>query len=78
VPTFTPEHQRQAARARWTGTTPEERQAKTTAARRALALAEIKRSVAESRRAQGLPETVNAEQFLRELAAEIVQGGWDR
>jgi hypothetical protein len=39
--------------------------------------AEIRRQVAESRRAQGLPEHVAADRFLDELAAEVLGGGRD-
>jgi hypothetical protein len=52
--------------------TPEQRQAQTAAARRALAIAEIRRQVAESRRAQGLPETVTDDRLLAELAADVL------
>jgi hypothetical protein len=33
---------------------------------------QVRAQVAESRRAQGLPETVNDARFLEELAAEVI------
>ena len=39
--TFTPEHQRKAAAARWAGTTPEDRRQQTAKARREHAVREI-------------------------------------
>jgi hypothetical protein len=63
--------------ARWAGSTPEQRKAGTAKARRGLVVAEIRRQVEESRRAQGLSPTVAAEQFLDELAREVLGGGRD-
>jgi hypothetical protein len=39
-----------------------------------LVVAEIRRQIAESRKAQGLPEHVAAGQFLDELAREVLGG----
>ena len=64
-----------ATRARWAGSTPEQRKAGTQKARLTYAINEIRRQVAESRKAQGLPEHVAAERFLDELAAEVLGGG---
>ena len=66
-----------ATRARWTGSTPESRQAGTQKARLTHAVNEIRRQVALSRRAQGLPDRVAAERFLDQLAAEVLGGGQD-
>ena len=72
---LTLEHQRKAGAARWKGTTLEQRQAATKNARLSLAIKEIRQQIAASRRAQGLPEHVDAERFLDELAKEIIPGG---
>ena len=69
------EHQRKAAAKRWAGSTPEQRKAETQKARATFAINEIRRQVAASRRAQGLPEHVAAERFLDLLAAEVLDGG---
>jgi hypothetical protein len=66
-----------ASRARWAGSTPEQRRAGTQAARRAQAFQTIREQVAESRRAQGLPETVTDDQILMELARKVLGGGHD-
>jgi hypothetical protein len=66
-----------ATRARWVGRGPEQRKAETAAMRRAAMLAEVRRQIAESRRAQGLPEHVAARQFLDDLAREVLGGGHD-
>lgn len=63
-----------AHRARWAGSTPESRKAALLKTRRALVVAEIRRQIAESRKAQGLPEHVAAGQFLDELAREVLGG----
>jgi hypothetical protein len=64
-----------AARAvRWSGTTPEQRKAELRRVRQAQAIAEVRRMVAESRRAQGLAPTVESERFLDELAADVARG----
>jgi hypothetical protein len=63
--------------ARWAGKTPEQRRAETQKARATFAFNEIRRQVAASRKAQGLPEHVAAERFLDELAAEVLGGGQD-
>jgi hypothetical protein len=56
--------------------TPEER---SEAARRAVNArwAKVRAQVAESRKAQGLPETVPAGPVLDQLAAEVLGGGGD-
>jgi hypothetical protein len=64
-----------ATAARWAGRSPEQRKAETAAARRALAYKTIREQVAESRRAQGLPETVTDDQILADLAREVLGGG---
>jgi hypothetical protein len=66
-----------ASRARWAGSTPEQRKAGTEKARLTYAINEVRRQVKASRRAQGLPEHVVAERFLDELAREVLGGGAD-
>lgn len=66
-----------ASRARWAGSTPEQRKAGTQKARLTHAINEIRRQVAESRQRQGLPQHVDAERFLDDLAREVLGGGRD-
>jgi hypothetical protein len=66
-----------SVRRAWASKTPEQRKAGTQKARLTHAVNEIRRQVRESRTAQGLPEHVTAEQFLDELAAEVLGGGQD-
>jgi hypothetical protein len=46
-------------------------------ARLTHAINEIRRQVAESRQRQGLPQHVDAERFLDDLAREVLGGGRD-
>jgi hypothetical protein len=66
VASFTPGHQRQAARARWSGTTPEDRHRATAKARREHAVREI---------VNGWPElTESQQQRLRDLLRPVGGG----
>ena len=49
----------------------------TQTARLTHAINEIRRQVAESRQRQGLPQHVDAERFLDDLAREVLGGGRD-
>jgi hypothetical protein len=59
---------------RWADTTPEQRREQTSATRRALVVAEIRRQIEKSRLEQGLPAHVVSEQFLQELSREVLGG----
>ena len=64
-----------ATKARWAGTTPEQRREATRKMRTTLALNQLRRQIAQSRQDQGLPPHVEAEKFLDELARELLGGG---
>jgi hypothetical protein len=65
----------ESMRRHWAAQADEERQSRARTARQGLVVAEIKRQIAESRHAQGLPEHIAAERFLDDLAREVLGGG---
>jgi hypothetical protein len=62
-------------RRHWAEKSPERRAEQGDKMRRGLVVAEVRRQIEKSRLEQGLPERVAAEQFLGELAAEVLGGG---